>query len=330
MRVSASLRPVVADFEPTDAGEAFVDAPDAAGATGKQTPELPIGAILRRVQKLSQGQVERILHFQHEHGVRFGEAAIALELVSRDNVLWALSQQFHYPYAASAGALSDELVVARQPFGEQAEAFRELRSQLLSGIWARHEPRRALAVLSANTGDGKSYFAANMAIALSQLGSRTLLVDADMRTPRQHLLFGTVMYGGLSGILSGRAGLDAIRQVPDVPSLHVLPVGTLPPNPLDLIQRRDFELLLAQLVSQYDHVLVDTPAASHGADGRVAAATCGAALVIGRRQVSAIKPMQTLLRSLSSNAIKVAGVLINEHSGATPKALEKKRRWWRR
>ena len=91
---------------------------------------------------------------------------------------------------ATDTSLHADLVAATDPFGEEAEAFRELRSQLLMGVLADGTARRALAVLSPDVGDGKTFFAANMAISFSQLGGRTLLVDADMRTPRQHLLFG--------------------------------------------------------------------------------------------------------------------------------------------
>ncbi len=274
-----------------------------------------IGDLLREVRDIDDSQVDQILRFQREHQVRFGEAAISLKLASSGDVLWALSQQFHYPCATEddAIALSDELVMARDPFGDDAEIFRDIRSQLMMGVLAQDQPRRALAVLSPNVGDGKTYFAANLAVAFSQLGARTLLVDADMRTPRQHDIFNVAGRAGLSNILAGRAESDVIHQSNALPSLYVLPVGTLPPNPLELVQRSAFGLLMRELLGKFDHIIVDTPAACHGADARVLAAKCGAALIMGRRNTSRMDAMHTLVAQVTRSDAKLAGVLINDH-----------------
>ncbi len=273
-----------------------------------------IGDFIREARGLTEPQVDKILAYQHANGLRFGEAAIALKLASSDDVLWALSQQFHYPYAPSEGAhFNDELVAATDPFGEQAEAFRELRSQLMMGLLAPDQPRRAVAVLSPDVGDGKSFVAANLAIAFSQLGGRTLLIDGDMRTPRQHALFGVANQSGLSSILSGRTEANVVHHIRELPSLYLLPVGTLPPNPLELVQRPAFGLLIQELLTKFDHLVVDTPAAVHGADARVLAAKCGAAMVIGRRDRSRIKSLQRLLGALGTSPVKLAGVMVNDY-----------------
>ena len=170
-----------------------------------------IGDFLRQLRQLNDSQVAEIRNHQRQYRSRFGEAAVALNYASREDVLWALSQQFHYPYAAgNSQAFNPELVAAVEPFSKQTEAFRGIRSQLLLSAMGREHRRRALAVLSANTGDGRSYFAANLAIVFSQLGGRTLLVDADMRTPRQHLIFNVPNDTGLSSLLSGRTEASGI------------------------------------------------------------------------------------------------------------------------
>lgn len=272
-----------------------------------------IGDYIREARGLSEQQIEQILHHQLHHNLRFGEAAVALKLATREDVLWALSQQFHYPYAAGeAVQFHEELVTAIDPFCDQAEAFREVRSQLMMGVMSGDKPRRALAVLSPDSGDGKSFFASNMAITFSQLGGRTLLVDADMRTPRQHQLFGVPNQAGLSGILAGRAEANVIHQVRDLPALHVLPVGTTPPNPLELVQRAGFGLLMQELLSKFDHVVVDTPADSHGADARVVASKCGAAIVLTRPGKTRVKPTQRLISAINKTPTKLAGVMFNE------------------
>ena len=188
-----------------------------------------------------------------------------------------------------------------------------MRTELMAGVLSASQPRAALAVLSPHIGDGKTFFAANLAIAFSQLGARTLLIDADMRTPRQHALFGVPYASGLSGILAGRTEANVVHQVPSLPSLHVMPVGAVPPNPLELVQRSAFGLLMQELVKKFDHVIVDTPAAVHGADARAIAAQCGAAVIVGRRGTTAMKSLQKLLDAVAKHRVRMAGVLVNDH-----------------
>lgn len=274
-----------------------------------------IGRIIATANKLNADQVEQILAYQRQHGVRFGEAAVALGMANGEDVLWALSQQFHYPYASGNGAqFSAELVLANKPFGAQAEAFRVLRSQLNMRLFAAGQPKRAIAVVSPDHGDGKSFFAANMAVAMSQLGGRTLLVDADMRNPRQHEIFGLANHGaGLSGILSGRTEANVIHSIPDLPSLFVMPVGTLPPNPTELLERPAFGLLMKELLGKFDYVITDTSAAEFGADSAIAAAHCGAALVVVRKDSTRVDVVRRLMSSLANGPAELAGVVLNEH-----------------
>lgn len=274
-----------------------------------------IGSIIQEANQLDAEQVETILAHQREHGLRFGEAAVALGLVRDADVLWALSQQFQYPNALTrTQPLNAELVVATQPFSRQAEVFRTLRSQLSTRLARQNDAvPRAVAVVSAQHGDGRSYVASNLAIAFSQLGGRTLLVDADQRNPRQHALFGIDNRTGLSAILSGRESARVIHPVESLPSLYVLPVGTLPPNPIELVERQAFALLMRDLLAKFDHVIVDTPAASTGSDAGIIAARCGAALAVARRGRSHVRALEALVETLRAGPGLVLGATLNEH-----------------
>lgn len=274
----------------------------------------PIGSILTETNRLGAGQVQKVLDYQRKKGVRFGEAAVALRLVNEDDVLFALSQQFHYPYAPHGRRdLSGELVAAVQPFGEQAEAFRALRSQLTMRQVVGGGSGRALAVVSPECGEGKTFFAANLAITLAQLGGSTLLIDADLRNPRLHEVFSITDRAGLSGVLNGRQQANVIHQIPDLKSLYVLPVGVTPPNPLELLERPAFGRLLLELIAKFDNVIVDTPAAQRGSDAGVIASRCGAALVVARRHQSRIGALQKLVTSLAESRAQLAGLVINEY-----------------
>lgn len=273
-----------------------------------------IGDIIRDTRNLNAEQVERVLAHQREKGTRFGEAAIALGLVSADDVLHALSQQFHYPYSPEADRkTSAELVALNSPFSPQAEVFRAIRSQLMMRLFGEESQRPAIAVVSPSHADGRTYFAANLAVTLAQLGGRTLLVDADLRRPRQHEVFAVENSTGLSSILMGRGDSQVIRQVAGVPSLFVLPVGVTPPNPLELVERPAFGLLMRELSSKFDHVVVDTPAASQGSDYGVIAARCGATLVVARKNESKVAALQEMLTSLAACPTRMAGVVMNEY-----------------
>lgn len=283
--------------------------------TQQLSREQSIGEIIRQANNLSPEQIEQILGYQRENGVRFGEAAVALGLANSDDVLWALAQQFHYPYANEGRTnLNTELIVATRPFSEQAEAFRSIRSHLIMKMYSDEGPRHALAVLSPESGDGKTFFAANLAVAFSQLPGRTLLIDADMRNPRLHELFGVEHRGGgLSAVLSGRAATNVIQSVRDLGNLFVLPVGATPPNPLELLERPAFELLIRELRTKFDRIIVDTPAASNGADSAVVAAKCGAALLLARRNHSSVDAMQNLVSTVSMGPTRIVGTILNEY-----------------
>lgn len=287
--------------------------------TTGQTQDKPIGGIIAETNNLSPEQVKQILEFQKNTGQKFGEAAVALGFAKREDVLWALSQQFHYAYAENIKTVNSELVAATNPFDAPAEFFREIRSQLLPTVFKKEDPKPALAICSPNIGDGKSYFAANLAIAFSQLGGRTLLLDADVRSPRQHEIFGLPnehTNSGLSGVLAGRAQSNVIRPIDALSSLYIMPVGVVPPNPLELVQKPTFDILINELVRKFDYVIVDTPASEHGADARVIAAKCGAAVALCKQGNTSASSLQALVKSLKSSGTHFAGTIMNSYTGS--------------
>ena len=305
---AGALTPLALTRAPVEAAEP--------GAGVAPVLDRSIGDLIAEACKLKPEQVATILALQRKTGVRFGEAAIELGLASTDDVLFALAKQYHYPYAPQAQRkLSPELVALNEPFSAAAESFRAIRSQVMKRVFNdRSGPPRALAVVSPNAGDGKTFFAANLAVSLAQLGGRTLLIDADMRGPRQHEVFNLANAVGLAGILSGRAAEGAgAQQVPGVPGLFVLPVGNTPPNPLELVERPAFGLLLSELTAKFDYVVVDTPAAEYGADAAVIAERCGASLMLARQDISRIAAVEDMAIELVQDQPKLAGVVLNRY-----------------
>lgn len=272
-----------------------------------------IGALLIDAGKLRPEDAEAILRLQKEKNLRFGDAAIELGLITRADIDFAMSRQFDYPYLIPGESkVSEEVVAAYDPFSPQVEALRALRAQLMLRWFDHDAARTALAIVSASRGEGRSYIAANLAVVFSQLGERTLLVDADLRRPRQHELFGMENRVGLSALLSGRAGHEAMHRIPGLLGLSVLPAGVLPPNPQELLARAAFAQLLEQLAGQFDVVLLDSPPAGDTADAQTLAVRAGAALVVVRKNSSRTWRVRGISESVAQGKAAIVGAVLND------------------
>ena len=277
---------------------------------GVHSNDRSIGQILLDAGKLKPADAERTLRLQKEKGLRFGEACIRLGLVTQDDIDSALSEQFDYPYLRSGNVeFSDELVAAYDPFCGQVEELRALRTQLLLR-WFSPE-RKILAIVSPSRGDGRTYLAANLAIVFAQLGEKTLLIDADLRDGRQHGLFRLSNRYGLSSLLSGRVNGIAIERVRHFANLSILPAGGLPPNPLELVSRREFKDLLAYEESNFEVVLIDTPAAEFASDAQAIAARAGGALIVVRQNQSRVDSVNRLTAAIRNTNAEVVGCVVN-------------------
>jgi protein-tyrosine kinase len=272
-----------------------------------------IGTILVDSGRLSPENAERILRLQIEQDKRFGEVGIKLGLLTEDDIRFALSRQFDYLYLPQSDtSLNHELVAAYEPFSPVVEKLRALRGQLMLRWFNAETQRNGLAVVSPGESEGRSFIAANLAIVFSQLGERTLLIDADLRNPRQHKLFKLGQGGGLSGMLAGRNGTEGIARISPLPGLSVLPAGAVPPNPQELIGRPVFADLLQTLIQDFDIVIVDTPAASHYAEALTIAVGTSAALVLARKNRSSVPDVGALTRSLEQTRTMLVGAVLND------------------
>ena len=210
-----------------------------------------------------------------------------------------------------SGGISRELVAAYEPFHPRAEELRALRTQLLIR-WANARVRhRMLAIVSPGAGEGRSYVAANLAVVFSQLGQRTILIDADLRKPRQHRIFDVPDRVGLSSVLSGRADRSAVVPLPQFGTLSLLPAGACPPNPQELLLRPVLTTLLDELRDEFDVVLFDTPPASLYADAQSLAFRAGSAIVLARKGHTGIAATASTIRVLSDTGTNVVGTVFN-------------------
>ena len=271
-----------------------------------------IGAILMDEGKLTASDAEQVLKRQRELGWRFGEAAIELNLITDTDLRQALSKQYEFPYLVSGPeGVAKELIAAWDPFHPVVEELRSVRTQLLIRWYNPNAGRRTLAIASPCAREGRSFIAANLAVSFSQLGQRTLLIDADFRAPRQQTIFNVPDRFGLSSALSGRADLTAAVPVTGLTGLSVLPAGPLPPNPLELLSRANFAALLAKAAGEYDVVLIDTPPATEYADAQTVAFRAGDALLVSRKDQTRVDDTERTVRDISDPSARVVGTVMN-------------------
>lgn len=275
-----------------------------------------IGDILVANGRLSPQDAARVLNRQKVNKRPFGEAGIELKVLTKDDIDFALSKQFDYPYLTGGDtSLSSDLVAAYQPFSKVGENLRAVRSQLMLRWFDNDPSHKVLAVVSPGAGEGRSFIAANLAIVFAQQGERTLLIDGDLRSPAekgQRALFKLGSGVGLSGILAGRADLEIAQTVPSLPGLVVLPAGALPPNPQELLGRLSFAQLLFAASETFDVILIDTPSGTQYADAEIIASRAGAAMMVTRKNQSRMPDAALLARRLMNDDVTMVGAVLND------------------
>lgn len=280
------------------------------GSVGNPAGNETIGRLLVDAGKIRPQDVDRVLKLVQTQKIRFGEAAIRLGLIKEADVQKVLAHQFDYAYLAPGqGKFSPDLIAAYQPFSVEAETLRALRNQLkLRWLGTGHH---ALAVTGVSGGEGASFLAANLAVAYAQLGVKTLLIDADMRSPRQHDIFGLGQQLGLSDMLASRADQTALCGVQTFDTLTVLPAGSLAPNPAELLAGAAFLKLMNALTSSYEVVLIDTPSAQTALDYQIIAACVGGVLMVTRRDHTKLEAASTMKEMVETAGAEVVGAVVN-------------------
>lgn len=206
----------------------------------------------------------------------------------------------------------DPVVVQRDPFGHQAEAYRRLRTNLR--FLAFSGAGRSLVVTSSLPGEGKTTTAVNLAIAMAEADARVLLIDADLRRPSVAGLLGMEGSVGLTTVLIGEVEAADVVQRWGAGSLDVLPAGQIPPNPSELLDSPAMATLLRDLRSHYDVILLDSAPLLPVTDGAVLSRmTDGALVVVGCRTVRR-QQLADALTSLDTVDARVLGLVLNQVS----------------
>ena len=205
---------------------------------------------------------------------------------------------------------SDELLMAYEPFSAEADRYRHVRNHLLTMLNA--PAAQSLAVISPSSSHKASAFVANLAICFSHVGMNTLLVDADLRNPKQHDLFQLSTNLGLSDMLSENTRVDGIHPIPDIPGLSVITAGTLASNPQDLLSRPALPELCRRLLRGYEMVIYDMAAGDHTSDYLAVASQTRNALIMAQQNTTTVQRLKAIERSLLAIGCSVVGSVMLE------------------
>jgi len=236
-----------------------------------------------------------------------------------------------------AAAESDEaellrramLVVLYDPKSVPAESFRHIRTSLDFARQQMQPEAKVFLITSATLYEGKTMVAANLAVALAQSGKRTCLVECDLRRPQLHHIFGIDRRPGLydvfvgkttwqearrtlSDFLLGRIGMEAAVGAPGMENLSVLPCGTVPPNPVELLGSDETRRLFRELREAYDAVVVDSPPILPVADAAVLSPLVDGVVLVYRAGAAPRTVLSRAKTELESVGAPLFGVVLND------------------
>ena len=202
-----------------------------------------------------------------------------------------------------------ELITSGHPKSMLSEAYRSIRTSIL--LSTSGKPPRTIAISSPNPGEGKTTTVINTGIVLSQTGVQVVLIDADMRKPRLHQIFGKENGVGLSNFLSGNAELESVIKNSEIPNLYYIPSGPIPPNPSELLGSALFKDMIEGLGSRFNHLLIDSPPLLAFSDSVIISTNVDGVIMV---VIDGKTPRETLQRSkevLLQVDARILGVVIN-------------------
>lgn len=229
-----------------------------------------------------------------------------------------IEKNLNLPYLGTVPAIKipgvnkkkiDELIVRDHPHSTPAESFRLIRTGILLSTAER--PPASLLVTSAAPFEGKTLNSVNLALTMAQAGSRTLLIDSDMRKPRIHEIFGAENDRGLIDLLiSSESPENVLQPTPDE-NLFILPAGKTPPNPSELLSSEQMRKVLNRLSNTFDRIILDSPPLIAVTDGVILSSmTEGTVLVVqaGRTGKESVRRAVKLLQDVGA---RILGVILN-------------------
>ncbi|HEC68502.1 MAG TPA: polysaccharide biosynthesis tyrosine autokinase [Candidatus Desulfofervidus auxilii] len=202
-----------------------------------------------------------------------------------------------------------DLVALKEPKSHIAEMLRNIRTNILFST--SNFPRKAILVTSSTQEEGKTFLTINLAISLAQMGKRVVVVDTDLRKPRIHPIFGLKKHPGLTDVLTGNHSLESVIQDTKLENLKIIPCGTIPPDPAELLSSEAMKGLIDKLKEQFDFALFDSPPVMSVTDPTILANLADGVIIVIKGGETPRPPIQRTLQQLSELDTKVLGVVLN-------------------
>lgn len=196
------------------------------------------------------------------------------------------------------------------PSSLSAESYRNLRTALLFALGG--SKLSSLLITSSTAGEGKSTVSSNLASSFAQAGRRILLVDADLRLPRLHKVFGMTPSPGLAELIRGDVTFEEALRRPSDGRFDILTAGKVPPNPSELLASPDFALILARMKASYDLVLIDSPVLLGVSDSYILGAQTDGTLLVHRPGSVPKRALEEIRVQMSRARVNLVGVALNQ------------------
>lgn len=222
-----------------------------------------------------------------------------------------------------------EIITRADPKSPVSEVFRTLRTNLQ--YMKKSNSCQTLVITSTVQGEGKSFVAANLAVTFAQASKKTLIIDADMRRPRQHTIFGVDMFPGLSNYLSGvnlsrsrhETSIKECIYATKVDNLYMMPSGNIPPNPSELLQSRKLNALLNEIEPNFDVIIFDGAPCLLVTDSTIISRVVDATILVASQNKTKMDDLKEAKRRINHVGGHIAGVVLNRVKVSKAKYSEK-------
>ena len=222
-----------------------------------------------------------------------------------------------------------EIITRADPKSPVSEVFRTLRTNLQ--YMKKSNSCQTLVITSTVQGEGKSFVAANLAVTFAQASKKTLIIDADMRRPRQHTIFGVDMFPGLSNYLSGvnlsrsrhETSIKECIYATKIDNLYIMPSGNIPPNPSELLQSRKLNALLNEIEPNFDVIIFDGAPCLLVTDSTIISRVVDATILVASQNKTKMDDLKEAKRRINHVGGHIAGVVLNRVKVSKAKYSEK-------
>lgn len=222
-----------------------------------------------------------------------------------------------------------EIITRADPKSPVSEVFRTLRTNLQ--YMKKSNSCQTLVITSTVQGEGKSFVAANLAVTFAQASKKTLIIDADMRRPRQHSIFGVDMFPGLSNYLSGinlsrsrhETSIKECIYATKIDNLYMMPSGNIPPNPSELLQSRKLNALLDEIEPNFDVIIFDGAPCLLVTDSTIISRVVDATILVASQNKTKMDDLKEAKRRINHVGGHIAGVVLNRVKVSKAKYSEK-------